>query len=46
MIRSYLEGNENVMKKHKYMFDEKLETILNRNERKKQYWILTITENR
>ena len=34
------------MEKHKYMFDEDLNTIQNRSVREKQYWILTIEASR
>ena len=43
---NYIEGNHNVMKNHWYMFDEKLDYILNRIVREKQYWILTIDASR
>ena len=42
LIKSYMEGNHNVMGKHKYMFNEGLDSIQNRSVREKQYWVLTI----
>ena len=46
LIKLYLQGKHNVMEKHKYMFDEDLNSILNRSVREKQYWILTIEASR
>ena len=46
LIKSYMEGNHNVMEKHKYIFNEELNTIQNRSVREKQYWILTIEASR
>ena len=41
-----MEGNDNVMNEHQYMFDEDLKSILARTVKEKQYWLLTIAASR
>jgi len=36
IIRSHIEGNSNVLLQHKYMFDEKVEDILNKTVAEKK----------
>ena len=41
-----MEGIKNVLSKHAYMFDERLEAVLNRTVSEKKYWLLTIDASR
>ena len=42
VIQTYLDGNNKVLSKHKYMFEESLEAVLNKTVNEKRYWLLTV----
>ena len=46
IIRSYLEGSQNVLPKHRYMFNDQLRDILHMSVKEKQYWVLTVDASR
>ena len=42
IIRTYLDGNSQVLPQHQNMFSEDVEHILNRTVAEKKYWLLTV----
>ena len=46
LIRTYIEGNEQVLRQHQHLFNERLSDLQNKTVSEKRYWILTVESSR